>query len=152
MPETTHAQFVLGLRELAEFYEAHPEVALPNYPSFNIYAESWRYGTKEAAKEIVVVAARAFGDAKKTYSMSSFELAKEFSGGVKLEVHSDRQTVCTPKVTKVVRRAGYTAPEQYYPPTEEEVVEEWECHSLLKADGGEEPLAEEPLTDDSIPF
>lgn len=134
MPNPTHHDYVQGLRELADFYEAHPEVPLPIYSSnFTIFAKTYNFAEKQEAKAVVIAAARAFGHAEKTYTQTGFELKKEFSGGINLTVHSEREVVCTPVVVgkeTIPGRVEPAIPERYIP---ERVVDkiEWKCDSLL---------------------
>lgn len=159
MSTPTHAEFAQGLRELADFYLAHPEVKLPQYSSdFTIFANEWLYGSKEEAKEVVILAAKAFGRAEKVYSQENFKLQKEFAGGVKLTVQTDRKVVCTPVVVGKKQIPGQVIPaepERYVPAYEVDDVE-WKCDSLLaptQVPGLEADPALEPDADaDSIPF
>lgn len=152
MSETTptaHAEFIQGLRELAEFYTLHPEMPLPPYPSWTIYAEHWRFGGVEQAKEVVITAAKAFGKASKEYTESSFTLKKEFPGKISIEVYTDRKTVCTPKVVGRKTVPGHlipAEPERYIPASEEDDVV-WECHSLLAPGQAEAEKLLDPVAD-----
>ena len=134
MPNPTHHDYVQGLRELADFYEAHPEVSLPLYSSdFTIFAKTYNFAEKQEAKAVVIAAARAFGHAEKTYTRTDFQLKKEFSGGISLTVHSEREVVCTPVVVgkeTIPGRVEPATPERYIA---ERVVDkiEWKCDSLL---------------------
>lgn len=134
MPNPTHQEFVQGLRELADFYEAHPEVKLPSYSSsFTVYATSWLFSSKEEAKEVVITAAKAFGHAEKVYSQEGFELKKEFSGQITLTVQTERSTVCRAVVVgkkRIPSQVIPAEPERYIPEREEDQVE-WKCESLL---------------------
>lgn len=130
MSETTHAEFVQGLRELADFYSAHSEVKLPYTAGFSIY-------TFDAATAIhdAVACARAFGYAEKTYGDEYFRMTKKFSGGISLEFCTDRQSVCTPVVV-----GTRVEPARVIPAKEEEIIPErvveqieWRCQSLLAA-------------------
>jgi hypothetical protein len=162
MTEVTHAQFVQGLKELAEFYEAHPEVKLPYSPVFSIF--SWN---KEEAIRDAVLCAHAFGYAEKSYSTDYFRMTKKFPGGISLEFCTDRQAVCTPVVVGTKVEPAHTIPAQKEKFVPERVVEqvEWRCQPLLAGAPPSriEEVAEEktekaleaewePLTDQDIPF
>jgi hypothetical protein len=134
MPNPTHAEFVQGLRELAQFYEDHLEVKLPQYSShFSVFANEYLYGSKEEAKETVIAAAKAFGHSEKIYSQESFQLVKEFTGGIKLTVLTDRKVVCTPVVVGKKTIPGRVEPavaERYIPEATVDEIE-WKCESIL---------------------
>lgn len=130
MPDTTHAEFIQGLRELADFYEAHPEVKLPHAAQLSIF--SW---DKDQAVADAVRCAHAFGHAEKSYSSDYFRMVRKFPGGVSLEFCTDRQTVCTPVVVGTKVEPAHTIPAQEERFIPERVVEqiEWRCQSLLAA-------------------
>jgi hypothetical protein len=120
----THAEFVQGLRELADFYSAHPEVKLPLSCSYYIC---------DATKEETLAAARAFGDARKTYTNVHFILRKTFPSGVEIWLMTDRKTVCTAKEIGEKFVPAYTIPAQHFPASTVPVLE-WECLPLLAPD------------------
>ena len=104
-----------GLRELADFLDANPQLELTT-PSHMIYV-SERDKLAEIARQ---------GSWAKTYRGDYFNLVKTFSGDVTLEVFTDRDAVCRKVVT-----GHRVVPAQ--PATEEHTVEivEWVCDDAL---------------------
>ncbi|MDP7337678.1 MAG: hypothetical protein QF786_00050 [Vicinamibacterales bacterium] len=118
--------FVGGLRDLADWYEAHPEVTLPS-STVNIYPD---------VREFSAVA-RAMGSAEKEAVGSWFVLAKSF-GPISLEANADRDEVCTKRVvgTRTETKRVPTAFEDREVDVE---IVEWDCPSLLA--GGKDASA-----------
>src|SRR5579864_4791307 len=82
-------EFVNSLRQLADFYEKHPEVPLPDTVRMPIYS----LNTKEEIEPV----ARAFGNAFKRVDDNFFKLVRRF-GVIDLEVIAYREKVCTKRV------------------------------------------------------
>jgi hypothetical protein len=78
-----------GLRALADFLEAHPDL-----PPINWAAASARVDTKD----VFIAAARPMGSFKKVVNDYDYELVRKF-GPVKLDVSIRRETICK-KVVK----------------------------------------------------
>lgn len=153
--------FIDGLRQVADFLDAHPDVKLPyiggHYdipaPTMPIYVNTWNGG--EPASQVMAKIARAMGTAEKHYEdrHELFMLVRKF-GGISLVAQVDRDELCT-KVVVGTREVEVEEPEQAavqaaiaaLPKVKRvEVVEEvrWECHPLLEAPDG--PLADEMAT------
>lgn len=99
-PDPERRAFTLGLRSLADWLEAHPEVALP-YPAICIYSSA--YGDGAAVQEAAAFA-RAAGTADKKVEEGSsrFALVRHF-GPLALEWSATRSAVCEMRtVTKEV--------------------------------------------------
>jgi hypothetical protein len=125
-------EFIAGLRELADFYEAHPTLQAPweGIAYFNLYPEGYFENTREGARLV----AKEFSPVKKDYSSEThFVLEKRFSGGVGFDFNFPRDVVCERKQvgTKIV------------PASEEREVPvyEWECTDPILAPVEEESNA-----------
>jgi hypothetical protein len=119
--------FAEGLRQIADWYEAHPETALPydNMGSgyLTVYHEP---ETKERVAEI----ARALGHAEKDFtSISDRFILKRSFNGVGLRFVFDRKAVCTARV--VGTRTIAAQPAREAQPEREVDVIEWDCHAIL---------------------
>lgn len=120
------AVFVQQLREVADWYEQHPETPLPHEEEFDVRL----YGvhTREDAVNLI----RLFGTCTKKWSESFLEVVKLFPSGANITGIFDRSRVCTRKVvgTRIVPRHV----------TEEHLLEivEWDCGPMLE-------VAEEPV-------
>ena len=115
MPTMTHREYADSLRLIADWFEAHPEIRIPNdADEFNVY--------NVHTQEELARAVRALGGCKKEYSDSSglFRLKRKF-GGIELRFVTSRDKACKRKVTGTVR-----VPEQVIPAHEVSIVE-WEC-------------------------
>jgi hypothetical protein len=103
-----------GLRELADFLDAHPAIELST-PTHLVYVQS---------RELLADMAR-LGGWRKVYSDDYFHLSRMFAGDVELQVFTDRATVCRKVVTG-------TRVEPAKPEREVEIVE-WVCDEPLLA-------------------
>jgi len=114
------AVFVQQLREVADWYEAHPEAPLPHQEAFDVRL----YGvhSKEDAANLI----RLFGTCAKDWSASFLCVVKLLPSGAKITGVFDRSRVCTRKVvgTRIV-------PKQVTAEHIQEIVE-WNCDPLLK--------------------
>lgn len=145
---TAQQRFSEGLRELADFYDAHPEVKAPytgtNFTIFGI------------TKEDLPIYARAFGKAEKCFDAYSFQLSKSFGYEMKLRTYSSREEVCERvKIgEKVVPAHTIPAQEEKFVEEEVEAVFEWKCpDAILKPQVEEKEVAEVEVEDgDGIPF
>lgn len=125
-------ELVEGLRELADFIEAHPELPIAEKPFVNI--EFWCH-ENELYPELklgsvrlrLAIAARAMGLANKKYSGGYFDVYKRFGDCVRLTFTANREYVCRKVVKEVVHH-----PERVIPARDEEVVE-WVCDDALLA-------------------
>jgi hypothetical protein len=121
--ELARTRFTQGLRELADWYDLHPEVPLPHGALQIITA-----GDEDPVAGLAVIA-RAMGRCDKKVGEAIFTIRRKFSG-VTLEAIAWRQQVCeatvvgertvTRDVTKVVGSETVTEP-----------VVEWRCLPLL---------------------
>lgn len=117
---------VKGLRDMADFFEQHPEVQRPLDVGFYVIVHD---------KSELVKAARALGNCDKTVD-SYYNVQKKF-GRFTLQFCVVRDAVCTQRVvgTKTVTTHKLITPAVYQ--EVEEVVENvaWDCpEALLKED------------------
>ena len=112
----TNAEYAAGLRAIADWYEAHPEVPQP-HDCLKVFTGH----TKEDANVI----ARALGKSEKRYSSGLLYLGRDF-GGERLEFCFDQSRVCEARVVRVEQ-----VPERIIPAHTREVVE-WDCAPILE--------------------
>lgn len=110
--------FVKALRELADWYESHPDAPTPCAETINVFPD-----VSDLASGV-----RHCGGFKKVHADKWFFLTRDF-GGIRLEFNFSRDEVCERIV--IGKRV---VPVQITPEHEEEIVE-WKCHPLLKDDG-----------------
>ena len=121
------AEQVLGLRKLADFLEAHPEVQAPMIE--NIHCPVFD-------KKSIVDVARAASKATKGLGERWYELTVEFSSQVGVQWYTERENVCTRRVVKTTHVPEKVMPETVTPPVtiaahDVEQVE-WDCGELLR--------------------
>lgn len=115
MSERTNAEYAKGLRAIADWFEAHPDVPQPHTPLQVFSAQG---------KEDAIRIARYLGHADKKYSDGLFWLGRDF-GGERLEFIFNQSDVCQRRVIGVEE-----VPERVIPAHTQEKVE-WDCHPLL---------------------
>ena len=108
----THNEYAESLRQIADWWEAHPEVPLPYDMSPFRYVATKR-------DEMTKIAA-ALGSCEKDYDGGLFYLRKHF-GAVQFEAFVAREQVCERKVVGKRRVA-----KRVIPAHTEDIVE-WEC-------------------------
>ncbi len=119
--------FVSGLREMADWYEAHPNIPTPK--DFSVY--EFKSENKAAAQKV----ARALGTFDKKLDDTFLKLQRDF-GGISLRFVFYRKLVCQRRVvgTKTVTER-VPDPEAAPPPmvevTKEREIVEWDCPPLL---------------------
>ena len=121
-----HSEYADGLRHLADWLEAHPEVDAPE-------SEISCYGMNDREEAAAVLA--ACGTCEKKYTDGLFSILKKF-GPVTLRYVFHRNAVCVKRVvgTKVVPASVVPAREEQVIPEHEEEIVEWDCaEPLLKA-------------------
>ena len=109
--------YARGLRAIADWYEAHPDIPVPHTGEVGIY------GVKETKEEAARIA-EALRPCRKVWDGEFFKLQREFEG-LTLKFFFMRSAVCTARVV------GH----HVVPATPERVVEivEWDCpDSLLR--------------------
>lgn len=115
--------FIQGLRDFADFLEAHPSVDMPIYTTITVFAKD---------REALARQARA-AKWEKEYGGDWFNLRRIFCDDLHFDVSIKRDQVCRKVVvgTKIVEATD----EQIIPakPEHEVPVEEWICEeSILK--------------------
>ena len=115
--------FAASLRQIADWYDAHPDMEGATEISVNVTKE----GRESAAR-----VARALGRAEKNTSGFVFVLSRNF-GAVDLRFLYWRDQVCERRVVGTRTVAAQPA----MPEREEELIE-WDCGSLLSHDEGGE--------------
>lgn len=123
MTQPNRAEFVAGLRQVADWLEAHPEVDHFD-PCINIYTMN--------SKDEAVAVGRAFRTFEKTYTDDYFNIIKSF-GAIQLRYIFQRGEICTKHVVGTKSIPDYYSPGHLVPAHDEEVVE-WDCGSLLESD------------------
>lgn len=89
------AETIKGMRELADWLEAHPDVPVYSSPYMALFS-SWAEGDPIATSPQRM--AKAMGKAEKSYDSTYIALKQGFSGGVYYEFNFMREEVCEPKV------------------------------------------------------
>lgn len=129
----TTKEYADSLRELADFYDLHPEVETPTSRTA-VYATD--------TKENVVLILRALGSCEKIYEDSFFKLRKKFNT-ITLEFVFMRNAVCTPRVVGQREVEAKLVPERLIPseviPAYTEDIIEWDCEESLLAPREREP-------------
>src|SRR5919108_421800 len=88
----TNEKFVRGLRELADFYEQHPQLKAPDFYYFHLYAH-----TADELREQV----KLLGHCTKSYFGTDITFRKNFTSGLFLDVVANRREVCKKKVVGI---------------------------------------------------
>lgn len=123
--ELNHQTYAAGLRELADWVEAHPEVQLPTD-----HLQSYIFGDRGAPSEVL----HAMKPCKKEYTESYFHLIRHF-GPIKLDYFFDREAVCQRVVVGKRQIEAHLRPATLIPAemieAHEEDVVEWRCGQAL---------------------
>jgi hypothetical protein len=131
--QTRRADFTAGLRALADWYDAHPDVPLP-YEAISPLSILIS-GDDDQLTEVGRIA-RAMGTCDKVVTAKFFRVTKSFGPVVKLEVVADRDQVCERVVTGV-ETVTELVPDPAAPLVEQTVereIVEWQCpESILRA-------------------
>lgn len=128
------AEFVAGLRGLADFLDAQPEVDFD--PSYGAASVLWYCGDAEG----LAAAARTLGRVTKRTDDSFLNLDRRF-GPHKIQAYASHDTVCERVVvgTETVTREQPDPEALKHVPTvtvtEEKEIVEWRCPDSLLAEG-----------------
>lgn len=118
-----NAEYVAGLRQLADWYEKNPQVELPSW-QFTVYA----FDTKENAMLVL----RACAPCDKEYDGDMFYIRKQF-GKIGLNFMFLRQAVCVRRVVGTRDVPEVVIPKKVVPAHVEQIVE-WDCVPVLSAE------------------
>ena len=113
----TSKEYVDGLRQLADFYELHPDLKFAHEEGVTVYG----YHTKEDALAVASI----LGNCKKKFDGEAFFLVKGF-GPFELKFYFAREQICE----RIVVRTE-TIPEYVIPAHTKDIVE-WKCNPLLQ--------------------
>lgn len=137
----TNQEYADSLRLIADWFEAHTEVAPPHDADL---IHLYNVHTREDMERV----ARNFGSCEKDYDDGYFRLKKKF-GEITVEAVASRDQVCKKKIV-----GARVVPEQVIPSYVQEIVE-WECFETPLLAPRESALAKveaaTPQIDD-IPF
>lgn len=122
-PMTEREKYTASLRQLATFYEAHPEI-----PFGSDTITNYAVNSDEDARNL----AKALGTFKKEYSEDMFTMSKSF-GGLAVRFVFYRKAICKAKVVgvKTIEAEFVPAVEAYTRPARTVDIIEWDCGSLL---------------------
>lgn len=126
--ENPNAEQIQGLREMADWLEAHPELPETYFGATGVFVT---YNRNQKADLAVV--ALAMGESVKDYTDSSFMLAKKFMGGITITYCTAREIVCERVLVRTQTVPAHVIPAQpeTLVPEREEPVYEWRCGSIL---------------------
>ncbi len=110
-------QMIQGMRDCADWLEAHPEAE-------HIDVNAWIFDRGSSNEEIAEIV-KAMGSVEKNYSGEDLFIKKMF-GGMQITYCVNRSAVCERIVT-----GTKTSPAQFTPEQTVEVVE-WRCGSILE--------------------
>lgn len=114
---TERSDYTQGLRELADFIDAHPDIPLPYAGAHNAFVEN--------KAQLGLIARAVGGRWDKKGTTDYFYIKREFAGGHSYEVNVSREQVC--RKVKTGTRIEPAKPEQ------EVETFEWVCEEPLLA-------------------
>lgn len=115
--KSDRAEFINGLRDLANWYGEHPDLEAPGaYGGFNIYTQS---------PEHFAELRRILGVSEKQSVTDTIYFRKSFGSYVKLDININKEKTC--EKVKVGTRIVPAQPERV------EEVYEWKCAPILEA-------------------
>jgi len=121
------AVFVQQLREVADWYEQHPDTPLTHEEAFSLPLYGVHTPT-EAGRLL-----RLFAPCEKEWTASMLRIVKRFPSGATIIAVFNRSEVCTRNVVGM-----RIIPARVIEEHEEEIVE-WDCGPLLAAEAEPEP-------------
>lgn len=130
------AEYVKGLRDLADFFEKNPQLPHPACNTVNIMVND---------KEQLAAFAKV-GTWEKVYSDTWFMLRRQFGEDLTLDVNIFRSSVC-----RAVEVGEKHVPAQPAQPARIEKVYEWVCDDASLLGARTQPTTPETI-DDEIPF
>lgn len=123
-----HSLFVSSLRELADWWEQHPDVETPWNQALLVHVD-----TKEELAQV----ARALGKCEKYGDDDWFGVKRRF-GSIEVDAYGQRQKICTRVVvgTREVVREVTDPDAPKLQVTETEEIVDWVCEPLLAVPPG----------------
>jgi hypothetical protein len=125
------AQFINGLRAVAQFYEENPGAW---YDGVHLTLNMYIWGRK--TREILAQTARALGQCTKNYDDTNITISRKFSDQVTLSVFASRANVCRRVIlgTRILPARTLPASDEVYLPATTEEIVGWRCDPLLYED------------------
>lgn len=132
----TRAEQVAGIRELADWLEAHPEVPIPHELTGNDYSYVliMTLSVDDPKATLAAIARALPGDVKKDADSSQFEIEGRV-GGINVKAIAQRNEVCervvvgTREITRTIPDPRVAVPEIEVTETIEDV--KWVCTPLM---------------------
>ena len=118
----TNAEYVMGLRQLAEWYEGHPDAVQP--------FESGRLEFVVHSRTVLAQVIRDFGGRWEKNAQGGLMFFCSTFGPFRLVMYTNQETVCTAR--KVGTRSIPARPAQ---PERVEDVLEWDCQPIMGVEG-----------------
>jgi hypothetical protein len=129
---TEREKFVAALRDCAQFFEAHADVAIPvSLQTFYIFPE---------VKEIAAYA-KAFGKCRKDGNDTFFNLTKKFGSAIEVQAAWYRNTVCE-RVVVGKKKVEVPVMQEVGKNVVEQDIVEWKCPKVLQPLAPPEVMAE----------
>jgi hypothetical protein len=126
MSKVKKTEIGIRLRQLADWFDKHPEVPVPS----GLKADSCSYYCYLYAEEFKEALPK-LGAFKKVYNEYDFEAVIEVAG-FKIAYYTSRENVCTKKVVSKKFVPEVVVPQRIIAAHEEDVIE-WECGDSLLA-------------------
>lgn len=120
----TNAEYAIGLRAAADFYEQNPSIPVPSSDLSNFATNG---------KEMARIVVKALGHCDKLYSESGLLTVSAVRSGLTLRFVFHREDVCEKVVVGTKTIAAHVRPAREEEHVPECVIEEteWRCGSLL---------------------
>lgn len=127
---TTRAEWIKGLRDMADWFESNPDFPVPKYTGIMVDLFDYNF-VGETAVQRMANAARGLGRCEKCHVGDRYYVLRRHFGPHRIDVNTYSENVCsriqvgTKTVTRPVKLKN---PEME---TVEEPVYEWHCDPLL---------------------
>lgn len=140
------AAFTAGLRDLADWFDQHPEIDLPYQITgspvpvrftIGIFPSdaAWEEGEDDTAGRFAAAARALGGERRKEATETTMRVVRTFGPGLELNIWASRERVCEAVVvgTKTVTREEVVTPAVTRLVVEDQDVIEWRCQPVLEA-------------------
>ena len=126
--DTTRADFIAGLRDLADFYEAAPDFPVPFEAKFDDSSQYHLHGI-DGPDQLATLTRMLGGRRTKDADEHAVHITRRFGPGVVVELYVSREEVCERRVvgTETVEVPDPDAPKI----TIEREIVEWVCAPVL---------------------